>query len=381
MFPTDGPIRFSATTIKIFIFTLCLIAAIFFIIRGYYNEKPIVLPLVHDGYGLVLPENSPIRRKIKVEPVKIAMVSIPFTLPATIHPIPSKFVTIYPPVLGRITAINKEAGEPVSKGNLLFSISSVDMAQALSEMKNARAQFALASETLARQKKLDASRVGVQQELQTAQNNYDQASSELERATAKLNTLKIDESNPVNEYGYLVHSPINGSVVEVHAGVGSFWNDPTSPIMIIADLSQVFISADAQEKDASQLFLGQEAEMFFDAYNESYLVKIDYISPVLNKHTRTIEVTATIDNPAGKFKPNMFVKATFKSLPKPKIVLPVSAIIQRGFDSLVFVENSPWHFHPKIIKTGQQFDNQIEVLAGLDENDRIVTSGSILLND
>lgn len=381
MFPMDGHIRFSARTIKVIVFAVFLIAAIYLIFRGFPKETQTQPPLVHDGYSLVIPEISPIRRKIKVEPAKVEMVSIPFILPATVHPMPSKLVTVYPPVLGRITSINKEVGERVSEGEILFSISSGDMAQALSDMQNARAQFVFASETLERQKKLFSSKVGVQQELQTAQNNYDQALSELKRAESKLNTLKINESNPVNENGYLVRSPINGSVVDVTAGVGSFWNDPNSSIMVIADLSQVFISADAQEKDASKLFLGQEAEMFFDAYNESYLVKVDYISPVLNKETRTIEVTATVDNSAGKFKPNMFVKATFKSLPKPKIVLPVSAIIQRGFDSIVFVESAPWHFLPKIVKTGQQFDNQIEVLAGLDDNDRVVTSGSIILND
>jgi cobalt-zinc-cadmium efflux system membrane fusion protein len=140
--------------------------------------------------------------------------------------------------------------------------------------------------------------------------------------------------------------------------------------------------AHAQEKDLHHIYLHQEITFTMDAYPQrSFHALVNYISPVLDETTRTIQVTATLDNSKGIFKPNLFVKAMFLTRPQQRFVLPTTAVLQRGFDSLVFVEVRPWVFEARAIQTGLQFDNQVEILGGLMEKERVAITGGLVLND
>ena len=71
----------------------------------------------------------------------------------------------------------------------------------------------------------------------------------------------------------------------------------------------------------------------------------------------------------------MFAKAIFYGNPHESIVLPLTAVIQRGFDSIVFIETAPWQFETRIVKTGAQLDEHIEIVSGLHVNERVVVTG------
>jgi len=142
----------------------------------------------------------------------------------------------------------------------------------------------------------------------------------LEAAREKLRLLgltkeqigKIEaDSKPVTHL--TIYSPIGGIAIDKHATEGIYVETGT-PIYTVADLSRLWVKLDAYEADLSWIRFGQEAEFTTEAYpGEVFKGKISFIDPVLNEKTRTVKVRVIVDNPDGRLKPEMFVRAVVRS--------------------------------------------------------------------
>lgn len=348
--------------------------------HGKQAELPAETPaaLRHEGGRLIVPAASPLRRTLAVAAVTEEAVSAPFILPATVEADPAKLVKVLTPLAGRIVSIDKQLGEQVKAGDVLFTIDSADLAQATSDARKAQAALTLAKRNLDRQRELDKSGIAATHDLEQAQNDYQQAASDAARAEARLAQLGTR-----GNAGHLlpVRAPISGHVVDLGAAVGGYWNDVTAPIMTVADLSRVFVTANAQEKDLAQLYVGQAASIKLDAYAEPLSAKVRFIADMLDPDTRTVKVRMSFANPDGHLKPGMFAQATFFAQPHPGIQVPMTAVVQSGFDSRAFVEVAPWQFEARTVKLGAQVGDRVEVLAGVKAGERVVVKDGVLLND
>lgn len=360
---------------------------VFFVItilclKGLSHPSIPQAPLLHEDKYLIIPEGSPIRNAVSIKKVSNQNISVPFVLPAVVTVIPTQFVKVFLPISGRITSIYKQAGASVSQGEDLFEVTSADITAVISDASKAQAAFTLAKEALERQQKLLDSQIGSLYNLQMAQNNYTQALSELNSANTRLSILKINQSLTSGSNDKMViRSPLSGHVIEVNAGIGSYWNDTSTPIMSVADLSTVYVVASVQERDVGKVFIGQDVGLQFDAYAYHYPAKVDYIHPILDEKTRTVKISMVLQNKDTKFKPNMFAKAVFLGKPHRGILLPVKAVIQRGFESIVFVQVADWKFEPRLVCLGSQIGSEVEILSGVLDNEQVVVTGSTLLND
>ncbi len=346
-------------------------------------DPPIAVGL--EGERLVVPADWPLRRTLAVAPATRETVAAPFNLPAIVEADPAKLVKVLPPLAGRIVSLNKQLGDEVRAGDVLFSIDSAELAQATSDAAKARAALTMARRNLDRQRELDKSEIAAKRDFEQAQSDYDQAASESERANARLAQLgaKGGATAQVGGGGHIltVRSPINGRVVDLNAATGAYWNDTTASLMTVADLSHVFVTASAQEKDLAHVYAGQSATVRFDAYGEPQPAKVRYVGQILDADTRTTKVRMVFDNPDGRLRPGMFAQATFLSQPHEGIVVPMSAIVQSGFYTRAFVEVAPWQFEPRVIKLGAQIGDRMEVKSGLSAGDRVVVREGVLLND
>jgi cobalt-zinc-cadmium efflux system membrane fusion protein len=338
------------------------------------------VPLVHEGDMLVIPEKSPLRRSLVVVPVADQSLAAPFTLPAVVEADPARLVKVTSPLAGRIVRLGKQLGDEVKAGDVLFIVDSPDFAQAGADAAKAQAALTLARRNLERQRELDKSDLAARRDLEQAQSDYEQAASEAARAGTRLSQAGARAGAAPN--GKLaVRSPIAGRVVELSAAEGAYWNDATAPLMTVADLSRVFVSANAQEKDLAQLYVGQQASVKLDAYPEPLKGQVRYVGDMLDADTRTVKVRLPFDNHDGRLKPGMFAEATLLSRAHQGIAVPMAAVIQNGFSSRAFVEVKPWQFAPRDLKLGAQIGEQVEVLAGLKAGERIVVKDGVLLND
>ncbi len=336
----------------------------------------------HEGERVVVPENSPLRRTLAVAAVVQETVAAPFTLPAAVEADPAKLVKVLPPLTGRIVSLNKQLGDEVKAGDVLFSIDSADLAQATSDAAKAQATLALTKRNLERLRELDKSEIAAKRDVEQAQNDYTQAVSEADRANNRLAQLGAKGGAQITGGHVLaVRSPISGRVVDLSAAIGGYWNDATAAIMTVADLSRVFITANAQEKDLGQLYVGQSATIKLDAYPDALPAKVRFVGEMLDPDTRTVKVRMLFDNRDGHLKPGMFAQATFLARPHEGITVPITAVLQSGFYNRAFVEVAPWQFEARVVKVGAQLDDHIEVLSGLKAGERVVTKEGVLLND
>ncbi len=339
------------------------------------------VPLVREKGSIFIPEASPLRKSLQVAMVEEKLVERPVVVPGTVEADPTKLIKVIPPVAGRIVKLHKDLGGGVKKGEALFTLDSTDLAQGFSDAAKSQETLNLAKRTLERQKELNAAGISARKELDQAESDYNQAMNEAKRTKARLELLGTSLSQGDNRL-YTLSSPINGRVIELSGAQGAFWNDLNAPIMTVANLSTVWVAASVQEREIGSVFEGQTAQITFNAYEgESFKGKVRYVGEVFDTDTHTAKVRIALDNSSGRFRPGMFGSVTFKYPAKEMILVPAKALVQRGFNTVVFVETSPWRFEARICKTGIQLDDRVEIITGLKVGERIVVKEGVILND
>jgi cobalt-zinc-cadmium efflux system membrane fusion protein len=348
--------------------------------RATHSKQPPV-PIVYAGDRLIIPEGSSVRSVVTIQAVQPQNLTSTLILPAIIQVIPANEVSVYAPLAGQVETIPQKLGSLVHKGDVLYTLVSPDFAKAIADQLNAESSNVLAQQTLKRQQELIQYNIGSMHNLQIAENDAAQARVELQRATARLAALHVDraEQNPSGRL--IVRSPVEGIVSTINSGIGSYWSDLTNPVMTVMDIRQVQAMAAIQESDIAGVSLGQQVSVTLDSNNKTYDATVSMMNPVLDPNTRTLGVGLLLNNPEYFLRPNMFARAKFKSKPRAMIVLPLTAVIQRGFDSIVFVEVAPWEFKARIVTVGVQMGAKIEIKSGLTRNERVATTGGIILND
>ncbi|KAF1042865.1 MAG: Cobalt-zinc-cadmium resistance protein CzcB [Herbaspirillum frisingense] len=337
--------------------------------------------LSREGDRLLIPSGSPLRDTLATTVIDQRDIAVPFALPASIEPDPARLAKMLPPTIGRIAVIRKRLGDEVKAGDILFEIDSADLAQAYSDERKAQSTLALTRRNLDRQRALDQAEISARRDLEQAQNDYEQAESEAARSRARLAQLGAGQASATP--GRLaVRSPVSGHVIELNAAVGSYWNDATAAVMTVADLSTVFVTANAQEKDLPRLYAGQDAEITLDAYpGETMHAKVKLIGQTLDPDTRTVKIRMLADNAGGRLKPGMFAQATLRDRPRAGLLVPMTAVVQSGFSNRIFVETAPWAFIANKVTLGAQVGEDVEVLSGLQAGARVVVKDGVLLND
>ncbi|MCP1572406.1 cobalt-zinc-cadmium efflux system membrane fusion protein [Herbaspirillum rubrisubalbicans] len=345
-------------------------------------KSPVASPvLTHEGETIVIPPASALRDSLKTALIEQRSIAIPFSLPASVEADPARLAKILPPTTGRIVSIQKRLGDAVKAGDVLFEIESSDLAQAVSDERKAQSTLALTRRNLERQRSLDQANISARRDLEQAQSDYEQADSEAARAHARVAALGGTAASG-GSARLAVRAPVSGHVIELNAAVGSFWNDNTASVMTVADLSSVYVTASAQEKDLARLHAGQDAEIALDAYpGQPLQAKVKSVGQVLDPDTRTVKVRILVANTDDRLKPGMFAQAILREQAHTGLLVPMTAVVQSGFANRVFVEVAPWKFEARKIMLGAQVGNDVEVTDGLQAGARVVVKDGVLLND
>jgi len=157
--------------------------------------------------------------------------------------------------------------------------------------------------------------------------------------------------------------------------------EPGTLLYEVADLSTVWISADIYESEVAATKLGQPATVTFAAYpGTPFLGRVAYIYPSLNTESRTVRVRVELANPGLKLKPGMYGNVTLQMDAFKALVVPKEAVLETGLRQLVFLDRGQGRYEPASVKLGRRNQDYVEVLEGLTEGDRIVTSANFLLD-
>lgn len=197
----------------------------------------------------------------------------------------------------------------------------------------------------------------------------DQQIAELEKSRQATKTLRI-------------LAPQDGFVVEKMVVEGQMV-DAGMKIYRLADLGLVWVQAQIYEQDLVYLKLGQEATVTLSYLSDrQFRGRVTYIYPNVDEKTRTAQVRMEFHNPGYFLKPGMFATVQVTSELEPSALLaPDMAILRSGEKTTVFVALDGGKFDPRTVTLGPQAEGDMyQVLSGLNEGERIVTSGQFMLD-
>jgi cobalt-zinc-cadmium efflux system membrane fusion protein len=342
------------------------------------TERPL---LVNEGDKIFVPEDSPLRKRLVIAPVKEVESPHFITFPAVVEADPAMTVNILPPLTGRLTELKVNLGDYVKQGQQLAIIHSPDLEQAYSDVEKARDALDLASKALDRAMKVQDIGGNAVKDLEQIKSAYIQAMSESKRAQNRLHTI-LDSTTQISEHILSLNAPQAGTVTALNVGVGTYINDATASLLTISNLDNVFITANVPEDKIVYITKGQSADVDFYAYSgQTFHGKIDLISAVLEPDTHRNKIRIIFENLGGKFKPNMFASVKVAIPQVQQIMVPLSALLMNNDSTTVFVEVVPWTFERHVVVLGQEDNDYVRIVSGLKNGERIVIQGGVLLND
>jgi membrane fusion protein, copper/silver efflux system len=259
-----------------------------------------------------------------------------------------------------------QTGRTVRRGDPLFEIYSPDLVSAQQEYL---------SSVLA---------------LKESESAADPASlRDLESSTAeKLRLLDISDSQIDRlkrtgkvEKTMTIGSPVSGVVADkmVLQGQRVMMNET---LMTVADLSAVWAEADVYETDLPQVKTGMSAELTLPYWpGKAFRGRIAFLSPILDEATRTARARIEIPNPAFELKPGMSADVLLSFDLGERLAVPETAVMRSGVRDYVFLEGEGNSLVPREVRLGSYSeDGFFEVISGLSEGDRVVTSANFLVD-
>ncbi|MDE2499883.1 MAG: efflux RND transporter periplasmic adaptor subunit [Alphaproteobacteria bacterium] len=177
-------------------------------------------------------------------------------------------------------------------------------------------------------------------------------------------------------------APLSGTVMEKPAVEGMHFAAGDT-LFKTADLSTVWVLAQVSERDLVGLKTGQMANIRFrDNPGQSFKGKVAFIYPEVNPDTRTTLVRIVVANPYGDLRVGEYadVRIDVPISPEPVLAVPESAIMDDGTRQLAFISLPGGTFQARKVTVGARANGYDEILSGLNEGDRIVTSGNFLID-
>lgn len=178
-----------------------------------------------------------------------------------------------------------------------------------------------------------------------------------------------------------VIAPTDGVVTELNVRQGQQVM-PGTPLMRVADLSQIWVTVEIPELQGGWIAQGRRAEARLSAIpGKVFEGKVEYVYPSLETQTRTLHARISIPNPEGALKPGMFADVALFGGPRDNMLLvPSEAVIRTGERDVVILAEGDGKFRPAAVKVGDDRQGQTEILEGLDEGETIVVSGQFLID-
>jgi membrane fusion protein, heavy metal efflux system len=343
----------------------------FFLLTACKHEQPAPAP-----------SNAPVRTIVETTTVHTQQVTNQLLLSAKVMANPTSVVHIFPPISGRVVELKVLPGQEVSKGQQIGMLQSSDAAQTRADFEKAKIESARADLQLNRAKELLQHEVLAQRDYDDLKAMDDADHSELERARQALRILGFSENDSSDTIP--IRSPISGAVLDVGTATGELQRslDNANAIATIADISSVWVVGDLYPRDLASVRVGQPVDVSVTGYpDQVFHGVVSNISDAVDPTSLTLKVRVVLANPQHKLKPAMFATIAVTNQKGTAIVVPSTAVIQNGKEAFVFVETSQGKYARRVVTLGATHDTTDEITHGLEDGDKIVTSGAELLRE
>jgi RND family efflux transporter MFP subunit len=302
-------------------------------------------------------------------------------------------VDVVPRVAGRVENVFVKLGDQVTKGQTVVKIEDralreqVNQVQANVEVNEATvvsrendAKVALSN--LNRAQASYESGLLSKQGLEDADSRYNSAASQVTVAKAQLASTqaRLDEL-AVTLSDTNVVSPVNGFVGKRSLDSGAFAGANT-PILSVVDIGTVRMVANLVEKDFRRIARGAQALVEVDAFpGEEFTGQVSRIAPVFDPATRTATMEIEVPNPGYRLKPGMYARVRLLAGRNANaLTVPRAAIVDiAGKRGVFMLDRDVAKFRE--VSTGMSDGDHVEVVNGLTDGARVVTTGALASRD
>ena len=338
-------------------------------------------------------------------------------------------VEAVPKINGRLQSVNVHLGDAVRRGQMIAKVEDREIQE---QVRQAEASFAVAAATIRQreadlklaQTNLDRNRSLLDRQLlpkqtyddtearyQAADAQLDLAKAQFEQAKSRLDELRINLSNTV------ISSPVDGFVGKRFLDPGASVS-PNVPVASVVDIRTVRMVANLVEKDVKRVVVGTQAAVEVDAFpGETFTGRVSRVAPVFDPATRTAEMEIEVPNPGYRLKPGMYARVQLTVAQRTNaITVPNNAVVMVSGTPGVFVaapaagrpagtpapttgtvpqagnrsdggragdsgSAAPMAAKFTPVETGIRDAERVEILAGLQDGVRVVTTGAGALKD
>ncbi|HET7118550.1 MAG TPA: efflux RND transporter periplasmic adaptor subunit [Hanamia sp.] len=176
------------------------------------------------------------------------------------------------------------------------------------------------------------------------------------------------------------YSTQSGYITSLNAKEGDYVMEGGT-VLQLADLSTLWAEAQVYTTQMPFIKKSENASVQIpDLNNKIINGKIDFINPEMNPDTRINLVRLTINNKNNQLHPGMPVYITISKAKRQSITLPSDAVLRDSKGSMVWIQTKPGVYEMRMVKTGIDENDAIEITSGLETGEVVVTSGAYLLN-
>lgn len=310
-------------------------------------------------------------------------------VPGSIVPDADRIAHVSVKLSGTVAELRKNIGEDVAKGDVIAVLESREVADAKSEYLAAKLTNDLQQDLSTRDKTLWDSRVGTEQQYLRSRNAAAQTEMRVKIARQKLLALGLGEREITAVPGAPeaslrrqdVRSPISGRVAErkVELGTAVGRDSLETELFVVVDLSRVWAELSVASSDLPLIKEGQSVKISARGLAETTIGQIVFVSPLVDKDTRTARVVAEILNPDRIWRPGSFVTAGIVLNEQTvAVAVPATAIQKLDGQPIVFVRTKDG-FEKRNVVVGESEGQAVEIVSGLTPGEAIAATNTFPL--
>lgn len=313
------------------------------------------------------PKEEPATTVVSADPGKTIQASVvevrPITVPIRVE-VTGQVAAIFQATLssriqGTIDKLLVREGTKVSKGQVLIQLDSrdlqADLARANADVENTKAH-------LDRMNQLYTQDAVSKQEMENATRAYRVAEANRKAVEAQLSYT-------------VVRAPFDGIITEKNVEAGELAS-PGQSLLKMEDPRHLRLEATVAEGDLKSVSNGDKIPVAIDALGGDVLAgRVSQILPAGDPRTHTFMVKVDLPNTPG-LKTGMFGRLQLDKGATPTILVPSAAVVERGELTSLYAVGTDQVARLRWVKLGRRFENQVEILSGLNEGERVLTDGS-----
>jgi membrane fusion protein, heavy metal efflux system len=292
------------------------------------------------------------------------------------------YAEVSAPMTARVVSLRAVEGQRVRAGDVLAALESGELAKARGDLATAEARRDLAQRALDRKRGLNEEKIVPTREVQETENEMVSADAQVRAAQAALRALGApDRAADGNSASSLIlRSPVGGVVLERTVALGQT-ADPSKPLFRIGDLSTLWLTIHAFERDAVRLAKGAPARITFAAIpGRTFQGTVALIGQSVDPDSRTVAARIDLSNRDGLLRPGMSATAWLPVGEQGVLLAVPAAAVQRVRDRwCVFIPKDDRTFEIRPIGRGRDIAGEVEILSGVRAGEPIVVDGAFLL--